>query len=78
MTRRSGTSETGGVQALAEDATAHQAPPGLAAAVVTADGAVGDVNAALAGPYAGNPGGICDCKGGLQDSGRRRAGLVVI
>ena len=48
MTRCGGTSETDGLQALAEDATAHQAPPGLAAAVVTADGAAGFVTSGMA------------------------------
>jgi CubicO group peptidase (beta-lactamase class C family) len=48
VTRRSRTSETGGLQALVEDATAHRAPPGLAAAVVTADGAAGFVTSGLA------------------------------
>lgn len=48
MTRRSDTSETDGMQALVEDATAHQAPPGLAAAVVTTDGAARFVTSGLA------------------------------
>ena len=48
MTRRSSTSPAGGPQALVEDAIARRAPPGLAAAVVTADGAVEFVTSGLA------------------------------
>ena len=48
MTRRSSTSPADGLQALVADATAHRAPPGLAAAVVTADGAVDLVTSGLA------------------------------
>jgi CubicO group peptidase (beta-lactamase class C family) len=48
MTRRTSTSPADGRQAVVEDATARRAPPGLAAAVVTADGAVKFVTSGLA------------------------------
>ena len=48
MTRPGSTSAAGGLQALVQDATVRQAPPGLAAAVVTADGAVQLVTGGLA------------------------------
>jgi hypothetical protein len=48
MTRRTITSPAGDRQAVLEDATARQAPPGLAAAVVTADGAVEFTTSGLA------------------------------
>ena len=49
MTRRSTTSSPAdGPPALVEDATARRAPPGLAAAVVTADGAVEFIASGLA------------------------------
>ena len=47
MTRHSA-SAADGLQALAGDATAHRTPPGLAAAMVTADGAVEFVTSGLA------------------------------
>ena len=48
MTRRTSTSAPGGPQAVIGDATARRAPPGLAAAVVTADGAAEFVTGGLA------------------------------
>ena len=48
MTRRGSNSTADGLQALVADATAHRAPPGLAAAIVTADGAVDLVTSGLA------------------------------
>jgi CubicO group peptidase (beta-lactamase class C family) len=48
MTWRAGTSPADGRHAVIEDATARRAPPGLAAAVVTADGAVELVTSGLA------------------------------
>jgi CubicO group peptidase (beta-lactamase class C family) len=45
---RSGTAAPDGPQTLVEDATAHRTPPGLAAAVVTADGALELVTSGLA------------------------------
>jgi len=47
VTQRSA-STTGGPPAPVEDATAHRAPPGLAAAAVTAGGAVDFVTSGLA------------------------------
>jgi CubicO group peptidase (beta-lactamase class C family) len=47
VTRRSA-SAAGGLQALAGGATAHRTPPGLAAALVTADGAVEFITSGLA------------------------------
>jgi CubicO group peptidase (beta-lactamase class C family) len=48
VTRRGSNSTADGLQALVADATAHRAPPGLAAAIVTADGAVDLVTSGLA------------------------------
>lgn len=48
MTRRSSIPSTAGPRALLDGATAHRAPPGVAAAVVTADGAVDLVTSGLA------------------------------
>jgi CubicO group peptidase (beta-lactamase class C family) len=48
MTRRASASAADGRQAVIEDATGHRAPPGLAAAIVTADGAVEFVTSGLA------------------------------
>ena len=48
MTRRTSTSAPGGPQAVIGDPTARRAPPGLAAAVVTADGAAEFVTGGLA------------------------------
>lgn len=48
MTRRTGISAADSQQAAIEDATARRAPPGLAAAVVTADGQVDFVISGLA------------------------------
>ena len=48
MTRRGSNSTADGLQALVADATAHRAPPGLAAAIVTANGAVDLVTSGLA------------------------------
>jgi len=48
VTRRTSLSTAEQLQTLVRDATAHRAPPGLAAAVVSADGAVELVTSALA------------------------------
>jgi CubicO group peptidase (beta-lactamase class C family) len=55
VTRRSGTSVTDQLQVLVEEATAHRTPPGLAAAVVTAGGAIEFVTGGLADVRAGRP-----------------------
>ena len=48
MTGHGNASAAGAPQTLVEEATAHRAPPGLAAAVVTAEGAAGLVTSGLA------------------------------
>jgi CubicO group peptidase (beta-lactamase class C family) len=55
VTWNSSTSPAGGLQALVADATARRAPPGLAAAVVTADSAVEFVASGLADVGTGRP-----------------------
>jgi CubicO group peptidase (beta-lactamase class C family) len=55
VTRPPGAGPAGGRQAVIDDATARQAPPGLAAAVVTADGAVEVVTGGLADVRARRP-----------------------
>lgn len=55
MTGHSSTSPAGARQALVSDATARRAPPGLAAAVVTADGAAEFVASGLADIRARRP-----------------------
>jgi len=55
VTGHSSDSPAGGLQALVADATARRAPPGLAAAVVTADGAVEFVTSGLADVGTGRP-----------------------
>ena len=55
MSRRTSISAADGVPPLIQDATAHRAPPGLAAAVVTADGAAEFVTSGLADVRTGRP-----------------------
>jgi CubicO group peptidase (beta-lactamase class C family) len=55
VTGHSSASPAGGLQVLVADATARRAPPGLAAAVVTADGAVEFVTSGLADIRTGRP-----------------------
>ena len=55
MTGHSSASPAGARQALVADATARRAPPGLAAAVVIADGAVEFVTSGLADIRARRP-----------------------
>ena len=55
MTRHNGTSAPGGSRSVVENATARRAPPGLAAAVVSADGAADFVTSGLADVRADRP-----------------------
>jgi hypothetical protein len=55
VTGHSGASAAGAPKTLVEEATAHRAPPGLAAAVATADGAAGLATSGLADVRTGRP-----------------------